>query len=248
MTKIKKILAKDHRPYFLILFFSFIFLITFYSLNFPQKEPIVSLISPTPTSRPTNKPIPTTTKGTPQPLKNIDNTYPVGARKIEVKYDSKTKITSLFLTENGQNILINSFKSSELSDGNTYRNIPINFSISSDNNYLSYTIASEWEGSISEFYYIPDKKITHLKLSIDDSGFSKDNEYFYACSLDGMPNGGAFIYKLPEMSLVYQDKNSNAKCQYDSSDNSLKISYTDQNKPFFTNTIYYFDTTKAVSQ
>ncbi len=248
MIKIKKVFNRHHQLYLLISFFIFIFLITFYSLNFPKRETTVSLITPTPTLRPTSTPMPTAIKGTPQPLKNIDGTYTVGTRKLEVKYDPKTRITSLFFKENGQNVLINSFESRELSDGNVYRNIPINFSISSDNNYLTYKVIWEWEGSISEFYNIPDKKVTRLKLSIDNSGFSKDNQYFYACSLDNMTRGGVYIYRLPKMELVYQDKKESAKCQYDASNNSLKISYTDYDKPFFTNTIYYFDTNKVIPQ
>lgn len=244
----KKKFNKHHQLYLLFSFFVFIFLITFYSLNFPKKEPVISSITPTPTLRPTATPIPIAVKGTPQPLKNIDATYNVGSRILEVKYDSKTRLTSLFFKESGQNVLINSFNSRELSDGNIYRNIPINFSISPDNNYLVYTVIWEWEGSISEFYNFPDKKVTRLKLSIDNSGFSKNNQYFYACSLDNMTRGGVYVYRLPKMELIYQDKSDSAKCQYDSSNNSLKISYTDYNKPFFTNTIYYFDTTKAIPQ
>lgn len=248
MTKIKKIFNKHHQLYLLISFFIFIFLITFYSLNFPKKEPVVSSTTPTPTSRPTEKPMPTIAKGTPQPLKNIDNVYTVGTRTIEVKYSPKDKKTFLYLKENGQNTLIKNYSDFPCSVEETCRNIPMKFSISSDNNYLVYNIVSEWEGSMSELYYIPDKKVTHLPIPIDESGFSKNNEYFYSCALGGFDDGGVYVYRLPKMELVYQDKNDSAKCQYDASNNSLKISYTEHDKPFFTNTIYYFGTNKAISQ
>ncbi len=248
MIKIKKFFNKNHQLYLLISFFVFIFLITFFSLNFPKKEPVISLITPTPTLRPTATPMPTVVKGTPQPLKNIDATYIIGTRTLEVKYNPKDKRTFLYLKENGQNILIKSYSDFPCSVGETCRNIPMKFSISSDNNYLVYNVVSEWEGSMSDFYYIPDKKVTNLPIPVDESGFSKNNQYFYACGLGGFDDGGVYIYHLPKMELVYQDKNNSARCQYNSSNNSLKISYTDYNEPFFTNTVYYFDTNKAVSQ
>ena len=243
MTKIKKVFNKHHQLYLLISFFIFIFLITFYSLIFPKKESIVSSIVPTPTLRPTNTSIPTITKISPQPFKSVDGTYTVGTRTLEVKTDIKTKEALLYFKENGQNILIDSIISPYY-----YGQVSlVEFSISTDNNYLIYQL-HDGDFSSYKLYSFPDKRNIELKINLEYSGFSKNNEYFYICSIGGFSYGGAYIYRLPKMELVYQDKNDRAKCQYDSSNNSLKISYTDYDKPFFTNTVYYFDTNKSVSQ
>lgn len=237
MIKIKKIFNKHHQQYLLISFFIFIFLIVLYSLNFSKKNSNISTISPTPTlliSQPTKNPTTAT--------KVSSRIYTIGARKLEAKLDPKTNEILLYFKENGQDVLINSIVSP-----NDEGELSPNFSISSDNNYLTYMVA-DGDFSIYKLYSFPEQKNTTLKINPEYSGYSKDNKYFYICSIGGFSDGGAYIYHLPKMELVYQDKNNSAKCQYDSSNNSLKISYTDYDKPFFTNTIYYFNTNKAVSQ
>lgn len=247
---------KDKKVLLLILSFGFVLIllgILGYFLSKNQKNNIEILKIEEKSSLQTTIE-PTKVQSKPEPtrvLSKIDKTFQVGNRTLALKYDSKTKITTLFFKENGQEILINQWESL-ITDFGTIRNIPTDFIISSDNHYMSYLLCSEYEGCNSEFYNFPNKKVVIQTFARDgnSSGFTKDNKYFYACADDGLIDGGIVIYNLPQMNIVYQNEEGmGLKCQYNQQKNTLNISNVGYDiKPISTMIVYSFDSNQIISQ
>lgn len=154
-------------------------------------------------------------------------TIPTIEKKENILYqvksvdDSENKKVSLFLTSNkGNEILVDETKIWELPTNNQ-KIIPrfTNTEVSPSNNYLFYYLSSGYEGGSSFLYNIKSKEKINLEMSSETYGYDKNEKYFYTCSGPGMDQGGASIYKLPTMELIYKASGTCYRCQLNSNNN-----------------------------
>lgn len=165
--------------------------------------------------------------------------YKFGPYIVSVKEDKRNNIINLILKEGEEETIIESI---ELD--NTFKGTFSKFLTSSNNKYLHYVASLNLDYYQSRIYNIENKKKINLGITAFDNGFTSDNKYFYGCSEDGLFDGGVEIYNLEQMKVEYRKPYGLMKCEYDSQNNILKVTYNDNiNKDFQ----YSFDSGKIVN-
>jgi len=161
------------------------------------------------------------------PTEVIDQIKPTNSPEIETLQkvsfikDDKNAVSKLITTdENNKETLISEVEYFNM-DG-TIIKPEYRFVFSSDNNFLYYTL-SGYEGGFSGLYNIQNKINKTIPFLSSSANFNDSNNYFYSCDEGGISGGGAVIYKLPELSPIYE-KEGSFYCEYNRINNSLKIS------------------------
>lgn len=160
------------------------------------------------------------------PTKTIGQIDSTETPKTNVSYqvesidDSQNQNVKLILKSNtGNQVIIDEAKYWQLPGGQIVKPMFTNIEISSTNNYISYFISSGYEGGSSFLYNIKNKEKVNLKMSSETYGYDKNEQYFFSCSGPGIDEGGAKIYKLSTMSLIYKAPGTCYKCQLNSNNN-----------------------------
>lgn len=221
----KKILDTKVVKFVLIFLILICASVIFYALISSQKTFYKNVRLPTTTNNEqknieNTKPVPEVTPTltpTDHPLVQyeIPEDYSAGSYKITTKIDKEKETISLVVIKDGVEKLI------EVIPYDTYSRFG-DFLISSNYKYLEYTSSLGGSGFGNRLYNLENGIRVDLTARAGDSGFTKDNKYFYCCNESGHDSGMIQIYNLETMKFELE-KSLDVVCKYNEEENMLEV-------------------------